>query len=149
MHEEKSKRRWSFGSEACVAASPQRLWHAWMDVSRWSEWDTELLRAESPPLALGVEGTLVPRRGPPARFVITEWRALEAYTFRMRLFFATLSVRRSVEEVLPETTRFRHQVSFEGPLAPVFFWLMGRGFRKVLPEVMRRLSAMVEASAAQ
>lgn len=148
MRKKMNKSRWSFKSEASVAASEERLWNAWRDVSRWRKWDTELLRAESPPLALGVEGTLVPRRTP-ARFVVTEWRSVEAYTFRMRLLFASLSVRRSVKEVLPERTRFRHEVSVEGLLAPVFHGLMGRGFRRVPPDVMKRLGVAVQASVAR
>ena len=145
MRKEINKSPWSFGSEASVAASEESLRNAWRDVSRWSKWHSELLRADSPPLALGVEGTLVPRRGP-KRFDVTQWRSVAAHAFRMRLLFASLSVRRSVEKVSPETTRFRHEVSVEGPLAPVFFWLIGRGFRRVLPDVMRRLGVAVQAS---
>jgi uncharacterized protein YndB with AHSA1/START domain len=53
--------------------APEKIWGAWTDVERWPQWDTELVSATlDGSFALGAKGRVKPKRGPAARFSISE-----------------------------------------------------------------------------
>jgi hypothetical protein len=64
-----------------TTASPEKIWAAWTDVERWPQWDTELDSASlEGSFALGAKGRVKPKRGPEARFSISELISGESYT---------------------------------------------------------------------
>lgn len=134
----------AFAHEQTTAATPEALWAAWMDVSRWKEWDQGLREAQaSQPLALGVTGTIIDRSGNRAAIRVTEYVEGERYAFETSLPASKLRVRRII--VGREPTRFRHEVSFHGLAAPLWSAQLGGGFRRALPPTMARLAEVAEA----
>lgn len=125
-----------------VAAPPSRIWALWMDARSWPTWDPELreVSAESA-LAIGVRGRLVPIRGKPARFRVTELTDGERYVFETQLPAATLRITRTVTAT-PGGSRFTHDVQFAGPLGGIFAAKFGPAFRRALPVAMARLAAL-------
>lgn len=125
-------------------AAPEQVWQLWTDVSRWPEWDTELIAASlEGEFRAGARGTLKPRTGPPSEFRIAEVEAGKSYTFITTLPACSLNVRRVLE---PTTrgTRFTHEVSFTGPMAFLFRALLEQGFRVALPGVMDRIDRLAQ-----
>jgi Polyketide cyclase / dehydrase and lipid transport len=128
-----------------TTAPPEKIWAAWTDVKRWPEWDTELASASlEGSFALGAKGKLKPKRGPAARFSISELIPGESYTFTTRLPLCELKVRRHLT-LKDGGACFTHEVSFVGPLSTVFANLLGRRYREALPVVMENLRNIAES----
>ena len=128
-----------------TTAPPEKIWAAWTDVKRWPEWDTELASASlEGSFALGAKGKLKPKRGPAARFSISELIPGESYAFTTRLPMCELKVRRHLTRK-DGGARFTHEVSFVGPLSTVFANLLGRRYREALPVVMENLRNIAES----
>lgn len=127
-----------------TAAEPEAVWSQWVAVERWPQWDTELRAATMrDPLTLGARGVLRPRRGPKARFRITQWDPGQRYAFTTRLPFGAITVTRYF---LPHDggTAFVHDVRFTGPARRGFARRWGPGFHAALPGVMAALAAQAE-----
>jgi uncharacterized protein YndB with AHSA1/START domain len=123
-------------------AAPERVWEIWTDVSRWPEWDTELITATlEGEFRAGARGTLKPRTGPPSAFTIAELEPGRSYTFTTQLPACRLNVRRVLEPTA-RGTRFTHEVSFAGPMALLFQALLEKGFAVALPGVMDRVDCL-------
>ena len=138
----------AFSHTVRVGAPPEAVWALWTDVAGWPRWDTELDSASlDGPFAAGARGRLVPKRGPSARFTVTELDPGRSYTFETALPMARLRVRRFWTEAAggPEIT---HAVSFHGPLGGVFARRLGPAFRRALPPVMEHVRARVQADGA-
>jgi Polyketide cyclase / dehydrase and lipid transport len=136
----------AFSYEVTTTASPDRVWALWTDVSTWKTWDKGLKDAElGEPMRRGSKGKITPLSGPSASFTVTEFDPQTSYTFATNLPLAKLTVRRTIIGTSP--TRFRHDVSFSGPMGGVFAKRFGPGFRKALPPTMREIAALAESGA--
>lgn len=136
-----------FSCTRMVCCSPETFWPVWTDVAGWPEWDTPLLRARLiGTFVQGASGELVDRSGRTSRFTLTECIPLAAYAYTVRLPGGSLQVRRSITSTTttPLALSFRHHVRFSGPLAPLWARVLGRSFRRILPEVMDHLVHLVE-----
>jgi uncharacterized protein YndB with AHSA1/START domain len=128
-----------------TTAPPEKIWGAWTDVEHWPQWDTELASAAlDGSFALGTKGRLKPKRGPAARFSISELIPGESYTFTTRLPLCGLKVRRHLTRK-DGGAFFTHEVSFVGPLSFVFGNLLGRRYREALPVIMENLGKTAES----
>ena len=137
-----------FIAEQSTTASVFSIWHLWTDPDTWSAWDGGLKHARADaPLALGVEGVIVPQAGPEARFTIIDWQPLRSYRFATRLPLARLIVDRAVVGEDPVT--IRHTVWFEGRLALLWSAILGPRFRRALPSTLTRLVTLAQASGPQ
>ena len=127
-----------------TSASPERIWAIWTNVEHWSEWDTELVdsRLESA-FALGAVGTLTPKQGRVSTFRISQLSTGTSYTFTLNLPLCKLNVHRHLHSQ-SDGTYFTHEVSFQGLLAVLFSFLLGRRFRIVLPSVMENIKQIAE-----
>jgi hypothetical protein len=120
-------------------SAPDAIWALWIDVEGWPRWDTALRRATlTEPIGLGARGRLVPVRGLPSRFEITQWEPRRRYAFTTALPGASLVVTRTL---LPDG-RFEHAVEFLGPRAEPWARRLGPDFRRALPGVMQRLNVL-------
>lgn len=134
----------SFYHTRSTSAPQDVIWRAWMDVARWKDWDGGLSDAEiAGPMLLGAEGTIFDRSGRRVPFEVIAHEPNRSYAIASPL---PLGGRLAVERTLvgTEPTTFRHHVRFEGLggwlLAPV----LGRQFRRLLPEAMDRLASVCE-----
>ena len=135
-----------FGHVVETTASPEKIWAAWIDVERWPQWDTELASATlDGSFALRAKGRVKPKRGPAARFSISELIPGESYTFTTHLPLCELNVSRRLTRNGGSGVFFTHEVSFVGPLSFVFGNLLGRRYREALPMVMENLRKIAES----
>jgi hypothetical protein len=74
------------------------VWEVWTDVERWPAWDPELREAslDDATFEVGARGTLRPRVGPPAPFVVTDCEDVRSFCYAVDLPLAELDVRRSL-----------------------------------------------------
>ena len=127
-----------------TTASEEEIWRHWTHVASWKRWDHGLAAATiDGPFVQGANGTLIPNTGRDATFTIVDLDPGRSYTFDTKLPGARLRIRRDF--VGGPTPTFRHEVSFEGPLAVVWSVLLGRGFRRQLPGSMSLLAEQAEA----
>jgi uncharacterized protein YndB with AHSA1/START domain len=136
----------AFSHEVTTDAPPDAVWALWTDASTWKDWDKGLKSAEHEgEMKAGSKGRIIPLDGPAAGFTVTAVEPGKSYAFRTGLPLATLTVSREITGTAP--TRFRHSVSFSGPLAGYWSGQFGPGFRAALPPTMETLAAMAEAEA--
>lgn len=132
-----------FHHEERTAASRAAIWARWSDPASWGEWDRGLREAElQGPFEVGGVGTIVPHKGPRARFTLEAVEPGVSYTFATAMPGAKLRVERQLLD--GPTTTFRHTVWFDGPMAWLFSRLYSKQFRLALPPTMRALSALAE-----
>lgn len=124
-------------------ASPEVIWQHWTDVDTWPSWDTEVeqvvLEGE---IGLGVRGVLT-ADGRDSRLEITAWEPMVSYAFTTRLPLGSLVVTRTLEPT-ESGTRFTHDVAFRGFGGWLLAPLLGKRFRRALPQVMGELAALAE-----
>jgi hypothetical protein len=137
-----------YSQTAETTAPPRRVWEVWTDVERWPAWDPELREAslDDATFEAGARGTLRPRVGPPAPFVVTDCEDVRSFCYAVDLPLAELDVRRSLHSHDGGTT-FVHEVWFEGPLAGLYSRTLGRRYRRALPEAMAAVRERAEGAA--
>jgi hypothetical protein len=127
-----------------TTAPPETIWRIWTDVPTWKAWDDGLKTAElDGPFATGTKGTLIPDKGPKARFVLTEVVPGQSYTFRTKLPLGALYVKR-VLSTQNGKTAFTHEVWFTGLTKGMFGRALGRNYRQILPGVMEKIRLLAE-----
>ena len=103
-------------------------------------------RLEEEKVKLGAKGTLVSLEGRESQFEVIEYIEGQSYAFATSLPLAKLIVRRSfVDET---SSRFVHEVRFEGFLAFLWSSQFGPEFRRLLPPTMERLAVLAEVEKA-
>lgn len=123
------------------------VWALWTDPESWARWDLGPKSASGPSggLRLGSVGEIISLGDQRSRFEVTEWQPKESYTIAVALPMATLSIKRFLTAGPP--TSFAHRVRFDGPLASLWAFVLGRGFRRALPPTMLQLAALAEEAA--
>ncbi len=133
-----------FSHTVKTSASPAQIWAIWIDVERWSEWDTELLDSHLESFfQLRAIGKLTPKKGQVSTFRISQFSEGKSYTFTVKLPLCRLNVYRHLQS-RSDWTEFTHEVSFQGLLAFVFGLLLGRKFQAALPGVMENVKQIAE-----
>lgn len=136
----------NFSYSLPVTVDKQHFWAVWTDVSTWPEWDTPLAEATlHGEFTAGTVGKLRTKSGQQSTFTLTHVSQNESYTFETKLPGARLVVSRYFSEKDNDLT-FVHNVRFEGRLGLVFAQLLGRGFMRELPPVMKRLVYVAEGN---
>ncbi|MEM8970002.1 MAG: SRPBCC family protein [Bacteroidota bacterium] len=137
-------KNYHFSGTIAIDKPQTEIWELLTDVSRWKEWDTELVTSSlNGELELGATGTLVPKKGPKLKFFISELISGQSYTFNTKMPLGYLVIKRSLEN-RDQVTYFTDDVQFTGALKQVFGVMLGRGFRVSLPEVMENLKQLAE-----
>lgn len=77
---------------------------------------------------------------------MSEFDEGRSYAFVTQMPGATLTVRRTIVRAGPPLV-FRHEVSFDGPLAGFWADRFGPSFRTALPPTMERLATLAEGGA--
>jgi uncharacterized protein YndB with AHSA1/START domain len=129
-----------------TTAAPEAVWARWTDPATWAAWDAEIASAEAEgPLRLGATGRLTTAGGRTVPFEVVQWEPGVRYAYATPLPGGRLLLTRWLEPASEGTVRLVHDVEFQGggrALAPV----LGRRFRKVLPQVMEALAAQAEGA---
>jgi hypothetical protein len=135
----------TFGA-ARSTTRPDRVWSLWTEPASWGAWDRGLTDASlTGPFTAGARGQITDTTGRTSSFVVEQVDPGRHCRVRVLLPAAALVLDRSV---LPSPadaeTQVRHDVRFEGPLGPLFAVLLGRRFRRLLPETLDALVRLAE-----
>ncbi len=135
-----------FACTETTHVAPNQVWELWTDLTTWPTWDSGLKKAQlnSTSLGLGSKGTLIPDRGPKARFAFTEWEEGKQYAFSTQLPLAKLVVKR-YWRVDDGQTLFTHEVSFTGPLKKFWAKRLGKRYEQMLPQVLADIKQLLES----
>jgi len=132
--------------KACATstANPSALFARWGDMATWPEWntDTEWVRLDGP-FAAGSTGVLKPKGGPATKFAIEKLTDRE-FVDVSRLLGARLTFHHTVS-VVPQGTVVDVHVTLDGPLAPLWNLVLGKGIKKSLQPDLDRLVAVAGA----
>ena len=127
-----------------TSASPQRIWSWYLDHRSAPSWDPLIaeIRPDGP-IAIGIGGSNKPRFGPPVRFTYTEVTEDRSYTEvshapGARMAFTHLLIRDG------DATVVTHGLECEGPLTPLYRLLLGRSYRKGMPEALTGLLRLAQ-----
>lgn len=126
------------------SAAPSAFFAEWADMASWPEWnlDTEWVRLDGP-FVEGAGGELKPKGGPKVRFVVARLVDGEEFTDVSTLLGARLTFRHLVS-VVDGLTTVAVEATLEGPLAPVWRLILGKGVRESLQPDLERLVARAE-----
>jgi hypothetical protein len=128
-----------------INSSIERVWEALIDVSTWHLWDTELINAElNENFEVGAKGTMIPKKGPKLKFYISEVITNKSYTINTIMPIGELVINRSIFQS-NDSIEFTDDIEFTGILKPIFGFMLGGQFRKVLPDVLEKFKNIVEA----
>ncbi|MFK7933093.1 MAG: SRPBCC family protein [Saprospiraceae bacterium] len=127
-----------------TTAAPEQIWQLWTNVPNWKNWDTGLKDATiEGTFQLNAKGQITSLEGRTSNFKVVEYVAGKSYTFKTSLPFGGLYVKRFYE-VKNGKTFFTHEVWFQGLTGGIFAKLFGSNFRKILPEVMKKVKQVAE-----
>jgi hypothetical protein len=126
------------------SAAPSAFFAEWADMASWPEWnlDTEWVRLDGP-FVEGAGGELKPKGGPKVRFVVARLVDGEEFTDVSTLLGARLTFRHRVS-VVDGLTTVAVEATLEGPLAPVWRLILGKGVRESMQSDLDRLVARAE-----
>lgn len=132
-------------SESTAPASA--FFDRWIDHATWTEWDPDTLSVTvDGPVQVGARGRLKPKGGPAVRFTVSVCERPREYTDVSALLGATLTFQHLATEK-PGGTTVEAKAWLDGPLAPLWFAVMGKGFATSVPAALHRLVAVVEGRA--
>jgi hypothetical protein len=126
-------------------ASSEKIWQVWTDVTQWQQWDKGLKKAElNGNFQQGATGKHVPDKGPSSKFVIAAYEPNKSYTFKTRIPFGWLVIKRSLA-IKNGFTYFTHDVEFTGPLKKLLGKKLAKRYRAMLPIVMTEIKKIAES----
>ena len=134
----------SASTESIAPASA--FFDRWIDHSSWHEWDpdTESVTVNGP-VEAGAKGRFKPKGGPAVPFTILVCDRPREYTDVSRLVGARLTFQHLATPT-PNGTALEANVTLDGPLAGLWFRIMGKGFATSVPAALERLVKLVEAA---
>ncbi len=145
MNSNKKQSNHHFSFSILIDAPIEKVWETLIDVKNWKNWDTELKSAElNEPFLEGAKGTFVPLKGPKLDFFITNIIPNQTYTFKNKMPFGWLEITRTLTPI-SNKIQFNDDIKFIGISRKFFGFLLGGGFRKVLPEVMENFKKIAES----
>lgn len=146
MNSNKTESNHHFSFTIAINATKEKVWETLIDVANWKNWDTELKTSQlNGAIAVGAKGTLLPVKGPKLDFYISEINPNQSYTFKTKMPLGYLEIKRTLAEENNKIL-FTDDIQFTGISKHLFGFLLGNGFRKVLPEVMENFKKIVEKS---
>lgn len=144
MNGSSQQSNYHFSHTVTTDALPDAIWQIWTDVPNWHTWDRGLKSATlDGAFMIGAKGKIKPDKGPRSKFVITEIREGQSYTFKTRVPLGWLIIKRTLE-VRDGITSFTHDVAFTGILKKVLGNKLGKKYRSMLPEVMNQIKQQAE-----
>jgi hypothetical protein len=134
-----------FSHTDSTSATSDKIWQVWTDVPNWKQWDKGLKEAVlEGDFIVGTKGKLIPDKGPKSKFIISELEPNKSYTFKTKIPFGWLIIKRTLE-VKDSKTFFTHDVEFTGLLKKILGNKLGKNYRAMLPSVMADIKQIAES----
>lgn len=138
-----------FGAEMSVLtkASPKDIWALWSDVGSWSKWDPDVehCQLKQDCFRTGAKALLKPRGGPKVNIEIVDCIKEQKFVSHSFLPLATIVFSHEVKLQEQGKTLVIHRIEFNGFLAPLFYFIMGRNIVKGLPQALTNLKNLAES----
>ena len=139
------KSNYHFSIKISVENTASKVWETLIDVESWKIWDTELESAKLNGIfEVGTKGILIPKKGPKLNFYISEITDCKTYTFKTKIPLGWLNIKRTLSEE-NDKILFTDDIQFTGILKQIYGLILGKGFIKVLPEVMMNFKNLAES----
>ncbi len=133
-----------FSHTDSTTATSEKIWQVWTDVPNWKQWDKGLKEANlEGEFKVGTKGKLIPDNGPKSKFIISELVPNKSYTFKTKIPFGWLIIKRTLE-VKEDRTFFTHDVEFTGFLKKILGNKLGKNYREMLPSVLNEIKLLAE-----
>ncbi len=133
-----------FSHTDSTLANSKKIWNVWTDVANWKQWDKGLKDAVLyGEFIKGAKGKLIPEKGLKSKFVISELIPNQSYTFKTKIPFGFLIIKRTLE-VKEGRTYFTHDVQFTGLLKKTFGKKLGKNYKAMLPQVLTEIKQIAE-----
>ena len=134
-----------FSHTDSTIATSDKIWKVWTDVPNWKQWDKGLKEAMlEGEFIVGTKGKLIPDKGPKSKFIISELEPIKSYTFKTKIPFGWLIIKRTLE-VKEGKTFFTHDVAFTGILKKILGNKLGKNYRAMLPSVLAEIKQIAES----
>ncbi len=145
MNTVKVQSNYHFSITISVENTLYKVWETLIDFDSWKIWDTELESAKlNGTFKVGAEGILIPKKGPKLNFYISEIIPNKTYTFKTKMPLGWLEIKRTIVQE-KYAILFTDDIQFTGILKQLYGLLLGKGFIKVLPEVMQNFKKLAES----
>ncbi|WP_198342241.1 SRPBCC family protein [Pedobacter psychrophilus] len=136
---------YQFSHTDSTSAKTHKIWQVWINVQNWKQWDEGLKEAVlEGEFAVGTKGKLIPYKGPKSKFIISEIEPNKSYTFKTKIPFGWLIIKRTLA-VKNDKTYFTHNVEFTGILKKILGRKLGKNYRAMLPIVMDKIKQIAES----
>ncbi len=128
--------------KAYEGVTAKQIWQVWQDVSQWHTWDPDIEAAKlNGPFAAGSHIMLKPEGAPEVELTLVEVEPHRTYVDECRFFGATLRGSHFIKEQ-DGSVCLEIQIALTGPLAFIWYLIVGRGIVKTLPEQTDNLVAL-------
>jgi hypothetical protein len=144
MQTQAQQTNYHFSHTDSTTASSDKIWQVWTDIPNWKQWDKGLKEASlDGEFMVGTKGKLIPDKGPKSKFIISELVPDKSYTFKTKIPFGWLIIKRTLE-VKEGRTFFTHDVQFTGFLKKILGNKLGKNYRAILPSVLSEIKLIAE-----
>ncbi|MBP8920255.1 MAG: SRPBCC family protein [Micropruina sp.] len=134
---------------SCVVRTthaPSAVFSRWADPESWPEWDPEVRRVSfEGPVQVGARGRLRPRSGPGTSFSVTAVERDREFTNASPMPGAMLTFEHLVSPAA-DGAEVAVTVRLDGPLAPLWARLVGRGMSDAARSSVSGLLAHLDAA---
>lgn len=135
---------WQLEYTQHTTASPEVIWRWYLDHESAPSWDPLIgqIRPDGP-MAVGNGGRNKPRSGPSVPYLYTEVTPARSYTEVSRVPGARMAFTHLLTSS-PSGTTVTHGMQCEGPLTPLYRIVLGRSYRKGMPQALAGLLRLAE-----
>jgi hypothetical protein len=127
-----------------TSASPERVWNIWSDVENWHRWEPALRQVkQNGVFGLQTKGMLKSEYWPNTPFNISSCEKNFSYTVHTRLPFAQMYIKRLIG-YNNNKTLIMNEVWIEGPLSGLWWRLIGKKYKEMLPQIMEKFKRLAE-----
>lgn len=135
---------WEVNEEIKIKAKPSVIWRYWTDVENWNKWDADIAYSKlQGKFDVGTKGELKPKKGPKAKFEITNVTLNKQFKNISNLPLTKLEFNHVIEDS-SDGVIVRHSIQMTGLLTGLFSRIVGRELAKGLPVALQNLKDMVE-----
>lgn len=133
--------------EEHTTATREKIWAQWADIEGWPNWDENLEWVKSEgPLESGTFARLKPKGAKVVAFEFLDVDAPNHFVDITLLPKAKMRMEHRLTDADGGGLTLYQSVSFSGPLAFLFRYILGRGMKRDMPGAMRKLISLAEAS---
>jgi hypothetical protein len=131
-------------SQIYSEVTKEHIWEQWENVTQWPQWDTELEYCQlDQPFVAGNHFILKAKGGPKVKVILSRVEPLKRFTDYCHFIGAKMIDDHFLEET-PQGLRITNIISMTGPLAFLWWWLVGRKVASSVPVQTENLVKYVQ-----